>query len=927
MKEKELEQNPANLLKRLRKANGKTYEDFTFLLEALKESLEENGEYEFATQVPFANSTSFGEGQAFSDRHIQLFSMVFYLLNVAEINHAVQERRQQENSDLSATEGLWAWQFNYLKEKGFSEKDIAEALPGIRIEPVLTAHPTEAKRATVLEHHRELYVNMVQRENTMFSRKEQEDIRQQIKLTLYKLWQTGEIFIEKPDVASELRNVMHYFTNVFPEIVPLVDKRLIQAWEDAGFDKALLFENEAFPRIRFGDWVGGDRDGHPFVTATITRQTLQQLRLNAFVVLRRTLVGLVRSLSFKLQFAEAPEMLRKRMNEMVAELGQEGQTALERNKGEAFRQFLGLVLAKLPLETARGHATALKEQPSSYTHASELTADLETLQHALLAFGARSVAWHDVRSAIRQVRCFGFHLAALDIRQNSAFHDNAITQLMELAGLAGREWTEKDEEWRVAFVNGELQSLRPFSHPRHTLPNEAKAVVEAHTVVEEYISKYGIHGIGAFIVSMTRNVSDLLAVYLLGREAGLLAESEEGIYCRVPVVPLFETIEDLEAAPRILDNFLSHPLTRRTLEHQQKVRGDRYLVQMVMVGYSDSNKDGGIVASQWGLHKAQAALAATGQKHGVTIRFFHGKGGSISRGAGPTHSFIEALPAGSLRGDIRLTEQGETIEQKYANKVNAAYNLELLAAGTLGKTMRARKVSDHHPLAQTLDWMAEQSRQVYNNLLHEEGFMAFYRQATPIDAIESSRIGSRPARRTGAQSLKDLRAIPWVFSWSQCRFNMTSWFGMGSTLQQLQEQRPDEYKALQEAIPEDPFLNYVINNVAASLEATSQEAMHLYAGLVTDHEVRHRFLEIFLKERGLAMQHVEKLLNGTGSQFAFERDTVRDMLMMPLHRKQVALLGAWREQKKYEYSTRQEELLLSLLLTINAISGAMGYTG
>jgi len=279
------------------------------------------------------------------------------------------------------------------------------------------------------------------------------------------------------------------------------------------------------------------------------------------------------------------------------------------------------------------------------------------------------------------------------------------------------------------------------------------------------------------------------------REASLVKMTDEGLVSQVPVVPLLETIDDLENGPRIVDDFLSHPFTKRTLAYLKQRNQLSELTQQVMVGYSDSNKDGGIMASQWYLYKAQYRISEVGKKHGVSIRYFHGKGGSISRGSGPTHYFIKALAPQSLHDAIRLTEQGETIAQKYANKVNAAYNLELLAANTLSKSLLDQnKKPEFHPMADTIQFLADESQQHYEQMMKTEGFIPFFRQATPIDAIEKSKIGSRPAKRTGASTLEDLRAIPWVFSWSQSRFNMTSWYGIGSALEKLQKEHPEDYQ-------------------------------------------------------------------------------------------------------------------------------------
>ena len=290
---------------------------------------------------------------------------------------------------------------------------------------------------------------------------------------------------------------------------------------------------------------------------------------------------------------------------------------------------------------------------------------------------------------------------------------------------------------------------------------------------------------------MTRSVSDLLSVYLFAREVGLTASTLDGLACRLPVVPLFETIDDLERSPEILRAFLQHPITRRSLAEQCRERGGDRLVQQVMVGYSDSNKDGGILASLWSLHRAEAALVRVGQEEGVSIRFLHGRGGTMSRGGGPEHRFVKAIAQSALNGDFRVTEQGEAIEQKYANRLTAAYNLELMFAGVTRATLLDRHCPEPaHVLEPTLDWLAERSRQTYAGLIQTEGFLSFFRQATPIDVIEESSIGSRPSRRRGQPALDDLRAIPWVFSWCQARFFLSGWYGVGAALEALLAEQP-----------------------------------------------------------------------------------------------------------------------------------------
>lgn len=910
----------------------KTYKDFQFLLECLREVLIENGETELASYIPWINDIKDIDAENFTEKHIQLYSIAFQLLNMCEENGAVQARRKiEDEKSMASVSGLWASNLQMLKEKGVSAQEIADNLSEIRIEPVLTAHPTEAKRATVLEHHRALYLLLVKRENSMWTDIEQVEIKREIKLEIYRLWKTGEIFLEKPDVQTELKNVLHYLVNVFPEVVDLHDRRLVQAWESVGFDSELIVDADRMPRIRFGDWVGGDRDGHPFVTDTVTKETLQTLRINAFIIIRREILKLIKNLSFSYNLGECDDDLRNRIEEIREQFGEKAEVALKRNKGEAFRQFLNLILLKLPVEVEREHVTSIHEEANDYIYASELLGDLKLLQKSLLKYGAKAVAYSDVNEAIRLVQTFGFHLAALDIRQNSAFHDKAIAQLMNVAGLDGSKFLSWNEEERVAFLNKELESNRPFSHPKMKLEAEAEAVTRCYQVVAEHVEKYGVFGLGALIVSMTRSLSDLLSVYILAREAGLTLQTEEGIICKLPVVPLFETIEDLQQSPGILKSFLEHPYTRRSLEFQRKFKGEKMAVQQVMIGYSDSNKDGGILASVWNLFEAQEKLSEIGKNFSVKIRFFHGKGGSISRGAGPTHWFIRTLPHSSINGDLRLTEQGETIAQKYSNPMNATLNIEQLTAGTAGYTILHKFTKkESYAFAKEFDWMAEESRKIYNDLIQNEHFIKFFGEATPIDAIESSRIGSRPSRRTGTRTLKDLRAIPWVFSWSQSRYNITSWYGVGSTLERFKQEFPEKFEELRKAVKTDAVLKYVFTNVDTSLAATDEEIMQSYASLCEDMKAKEVILNMLLNELSKTRKMLELFFETPFQERRsahYLSNMLRSKAMDHLHRNQIFRLRKWRKLKALGEQEETERVLLSLLMTINAIAAAMRNTG
>ncbi|MFY0605274.1 MAG: phosphoenolpyruvate carboxylase [Cyclobacteriaceae bacterium] len=918
------------MLDLLKSTLGKPYEDLEYLLLALEEILKENGEVEMAAKIPWINNIGQMAPEDLTVKHVQLYSLVFQLVNMVEINGAVQNRRAMENKDLASVHGLWASNLQKLKNHKIDEKDIARRLKDIRVEPVLTAHPTEAKRATVLEHHRELYLLLVSRENSMYTKMELDDIRHNIKLTLYRLYKTGEIFIEKPDVASELRNIVHYLTNVFPEVPKVLDRRLIQAWEDQGFKRETLYELNAWPKLSFGDWVGGDRDGHPLITEQVTAETLNVLRLNSIVVVKRKLTDLVKHLSFTAEFDEVDPALKNRVLEMQAELNGRGEEAFSRNRGEAFRQYVNVLISRLPVETKRGHATEIMEYPGCYLSARELVDDLKLLQKAMVDYGSKTIANDDIHDAIRIVETFGFYLAKIDVRQNSAFHDKAMEQLLEAAGFEKTDYPNWSEEERIAFIDKELKSNRPFTHQNLKLGPNAQAVVNCFRVLEAHVAKYGTDSIGSLIVSMTRSVSDLLLVYLLAREAGLTTQTRDGLVSELPVVPLLETIEDLENGPDILKGFLSHPFTQRSLAHFRDRDGAEKATQQVMVGYSDSNKDGGIMASQWNLFKAQSRLYETGKMFDLKIRFFHGKGGSISRGAGPTHYFINSLPHSSIGGDLRLTEQGETIAQKYANKVNAEYNIELLMATTASASILSQFTERKaHPLASVLQKLADDSKKHYENLMREDGFIPYFREATPIDAIETSKIGSRPAKRTGANSLQDLRAIPWVFSWSQSRYNMTSWYGLGTAISKLKTEDAAAYDEFKKTLEYDPFIRYVLTNVDTSLAATDAEIMTEYASLVTDQAIKEKFLGMFLDELQLTR---DMLLDLLGVEFEQRRknhyysNKLRISLMNRLHFLQVKLLAKWRKEKATN-DPAMEQTQTQLMLSINAIASAMRNTG
>ncbi|MEM7011073.1 MAG: phosphoenolpyruvate carboxylase [Verrucomicrobiota bacterium] len=862
----------------------------------LHEVLVSSGRPDLAAALPWQSNSAATESQSLPPGELaQLTSVAFQLLDMVEGRVARETRRERsEILGPNAERGLWPHCLSALQKHGLNETEIAEVLKSVRVEPVFTAHPTEAKRPSVRERHRDIHNLLEQFHAPNLSESRKSDLKQQLLTALEALWYTGEIHLDKPTVERELRNVLYYLREVFPNTLEMVRDELSWAWERAGFDPESLRDAGGGPRIQFGLWIGGDRDGHPFVTAETTRTTLAELRSQAVKLHRRDLESAAQTLSLAAPESGAfAQQLQSRIDELADQLGSEGEYILGRNPGEPFRALCYLVRAALPDST-----------PSVYR------SDLELLDSCLREAGTVRLADQIVQRLLQKLDVFGFHLAELDVRQNSAFHDRAVAQILEAAGIEdGAGFADWPEDRRVEFLTKELQSPRPFLHWNQSAGDEADAVRACFHVLAEHRSQYGA-GLGALIVSMTRQLSDLLVVHLFAREAGLSEIENSEPVCPLQVVPLFETLDDLEHAPGIVDDFLSHAVVKRSAGKTQQI----------MLGYSDSNKDGGIIASQWALAKAQNAIVEVAAKHDVEIRFFHGRGGSVSRGAGPTSWFTRALPQGSLQGDFRMTEQGETIAQKYAYPDNAAYHLQSLAASVVHATGRgkyAEKEAD--PALEFLPILAESSRAAYRQLLETDRFIEFYRQATPIDALEQNQLGSRPSRRTGTASLDDLRAIPWVFSWTQARFYLPGWYGAGTALDKLSS---EQFEQLQKVIKQSTLFRYALTGVESNLLSADLDLMHRYAALVEDETLRSTFMNRIVAEWKLAHDRLEQLF---GSPIEKRRPrytktlALREEPLRRLHLQQIELLREWRSSST--------EFPRDLSFSISAIASGLRTTG
>ncbi|GHA42891.1 phosphoenolpyruvate carboxylase [Salinimicrobium marinum] len=887
------------------KAYDKIRQDMQFLTDCFRKVLTDLGETQL---VDLLTEDEDLQGKVPKDtdleeKQIQVLSIYLQLMNLVEENAAVQYRRKLvDTKGMHAIRGSWSETFQRWKEQGLSEEQMQEVLKKVKVAPVLTAHPTEAKRISILELHREIYLNLIKLENSTFSSSERDAIAGDIMTLLERWWRTGEVNLEKPTVEKERNNVVHYFSKVFPRALKRSDVQLKQSWKAMGFKH----ENLHFPRLSFGTWVGGDRDGHPYVTSALTHSTLLEHRKAALGLLHDELVHLTAHMSFSETRNPVPEQLQEKIEEKTVFLGEAGKLAASRNPYEPWRQYLTLIV--LQLENTRKKESA--ENPG-YSRPSQLLEDVTILKESLLEIGAKRIVEDLLFPVERMIQCFGFHLATLDIRQNSEFHDKAMEQILAATYPEKPKYRNWNEEERVKFITEELQSGRPFAIGGKSFGPEADKVLDCYRVVKKHTDKFGPDGIGSFIVSMTRGLSDLLLVYLFFRETGLDSKVFQ-------VVPLFETIDDLLASGEIMDSFLSHSAYKKGNEG----------VQEIMLGYSDSNKDGGIIASRWHIYQAEKSLTETADKFGVRFRFFHGIGGTISRGGGKYHRFLESMPPGSLSGEMKLTVQGETIAQQFANLLTATYNLEMLLSGTALQTgyHLFPKSPASYPMA-ALKRLAGYAKDKYQQLIAHPSFLEFYGEATPIDVLELSKIGSRPARRTGTRSLSDLRAIPWVFSWSQSRFNITGWFGIGYALSKMKSEDPAEYQQLKEYSEEWPLFRYILIQVETNLMNAEPKIMEAYAGLVKNEEVRNEITGIIRSEHSDSLAQVGEMF---GKERVERRQSLLDNLnrrnnsLTALHNLQIGNLDLWRNGKG---RTADDDLVTRLLEITTALASGLKNTG
>jgi phosphoenolpyruvate carboxylase len=853
-------------------------------------------------------------------RVFQVHGIWFQLLAIVEQHSAMRLRRLIERErGPDAVQGTFANLISEAARLGIGAPELSDKLASMRIRPVITAHPTEAKRVTVLEKHRRIYRLLVDLEQTRWTERERASLIDQLRDEIELLWMTGELRLEKPSVDQEVAWGLHFFHETLFEGVPELLKKLDRALQQ-------FYPGDTFaltPIFQFGSWIGGDRDGNPFVTNSVTRRALTENALASMRHYEQRISVLQQRMSITERALPPPEAFREVLARTLAEVG-DGASIAQRNPGEPFRQFLSCMLLKLRAAIAHTEQGNWNKTAASYANADELIADLSVLEEALTAGGSGELAARLVRPLRWTVEVFRFRTVRLDLRENSTRLTETLQSLWRAtSGKAGDPPKPDSEEWK-AWIIAELARPRQGERELNLSP-EAQETLGMFKLAQDPREEFDREAFGSFILSMTRSVADILGAYLVAKEAGLFRDAAGVEACTLPIVPLFETITDLRAAPAIMRELLSIPVVRRS------ARGLGGL-QEVMIGYSDSNKDGGFLSSNWELAKAQNRLTKVGNESGIGIAFFHGRGGSVSRGGSPTAQAIAAQPAGSIRGRFRVTEQGEVVSFKYANRGTAAYQMEVLATGVFQHALMSEREHALTPSAEfdeAMEALSGASHAAYAGLIGHPGLLAYFQAASPLEEISLLNIGSRPARRFGARSLSDLRAIPWVFAWAQNRHVITGWYGVGSGIASFLDVRKERGAALlQRMFKESRLFRLVIGEVEKTMCLVDLDIAREYAGLVTDAEAREGVFSLIEAEFKLTQEMVLRVSQDgeIAERFPRYRSLLQHRLptINKVSREQVELLRGFRacpnELEKEAYKS-------NLLLSINCIASGLGATG
>jgi phosphoenolpyruvate carboxylase len=844
-------------------------------------------------------------------RIVRAFSYFSHLANIAEDHNNIRQMRARSAARSNGSNGgagMLAATLAHAKGAGFSAEDLRRFFRDALVSPVLTAHPTEVRRKSTMDREMEIAALLDRRERVALTPDEAAASDEQLRREVLTLWQTNLLRRTKLTVLDEVANGLSFYDYTFLHEVP----RLINTLEDRLDEGGEQAASELASFLRMGSWIGGDRDGNPFVTADVMHGTLrlQSSRLMQFYL--EELHALGAELSIAAHLADISEELRA--------LAERSPDTSPHRSGEPYRLAVSGIYARLAA-TAEKLEVEITRRPvgkgAPYESVRELQADLDVLHRSLISNNARVIARGRLRLLRRAVDCFGFHLARLDIRQNSAVHERTIAELID-AATPGMSYLALGEDARIALLSNELRSTRSLVSQFVKYSDETMGELAVFRAAAEAHLRFGHDVIPQCIISMCKGMSDMLEVAVLLKEVGLVNPSGRSA---INIVPLFETIEDLQASGGIMDRMLS-------LHDYRRLVDSRGSVQEVMLGYSDSNKDGGFVTSGWELYKAEINLVEVFERHGVRLRLFHGRGGSVGRGGGPSYDAIIAQPGGAVNGQIRITEQGEIISSKYSNAEVGRNNLEILAAATLeASLLHPRQSAPRREYLTAMDELSTLAFKAYRGLVYEtDGFVDYFWSSTVINEIATLNIGSRPASRKKTRAIEDLRAIPWVFSWAQCRLMLPGWYGFGSAVEAWIEQHPDKgMPFLKELYGEWPFFRMLLSNMDMVLAKSSIAIASRYAELVPDEALREK---IFGRIRREWHACIETLLDIMGQDRLLQGNPLlersvrhRFPYLDPLNHVQVELLKEHRAQNP------DEQVLRGIQLTINGISAGLRNTG
>ena len=846
------------------------------------------------------------------EKVVRAFSVYFQLVNIAERYHRVRRRRQYEESpDNAPQRASLGSVLARSKEESIDSGSLQKALDKMNVGLVLTAHPTETLRRSVRRKHVNIGQMLEAFESGLLTWRERRRLEEKLTEEITLLWQTDELRTERPKVTQEIQRTLLFFED------PLISATLdvYREFEDE-LTRHFPENTPTLPKVlEFGSWVGGDQDGNPFVKPETLSTALglhRGLILDRHANSVRTLADHM-SQSRELTGATS-ELLESIERDEALVPDRRGRQLDDQN--EVYRRKLLLI------ETRLRATRAEPDSQASYSGVKEFIEDLLLVQRSLYEHGGVRVAEGSLRDCLRQAEIFGFHLAKLDVRQESTLVSNAAFELIHAA--TGESPDHMEESERAALLRRQLSASSLKLDEPDELSDETRRVLDTFDHIRQAKDDFSEPPVETFILSMAHHSSDVLSVQLLARRVGLLETDEEG-RCKashIKVTPLFETIEDLERAPKVLRNLLEDPFYRSSLAQSEDL-------QEIMLGYSDSGKDAGYVTSNWTLYKAQQQLTSVAEEYGVELRLFHGRGGSAGRGGGPSYEAIMAQPKGTLGGKIRITEQGEVISFKYSMQGLARRNLNTVLAAVLEASAEGSGPSPDQGWLETMEELSSVAQDVYRSLVYQDpDFITFFSQASPINELSMLNMGSRPARRVQSPDVESLRAIPWVFAWTQNRFLLPSWYGTGTALARHLEQ-PGRLETLREMYKEWPFFRTLINFVQMTLAKSDLRIAETYTTLVEDQEIRERIWRRISEEHTACLKSLSQI---TGHAEPLDDSPVlqrsirlRNPYVDPLSYIQVNLLHRLRSLP--EGSEERNEISDTLLRTISGISSGMLNTG